>query len=441
MTPTPSRILRLFTTSALLTTGLGALGTACLSRPIDPLEARTTFTTQSMLPRSNIDKIDILFVIDDSGSMGDKQSVLAQAVPDLITTLANPPCTATDGSYVSSPADPLSDCPKGSHRDFKAIHDIHLAVISTDLGARGGTGSCDKDGLGAGAKPLVATPDDGTLPSVDGKGFLAWDPAGAAPGDGRYDDIQALAKDLEKIVRGVGQAGCGLEAPLESWYRFLVDPKPFTTVSIDKDNYRASVAGDDTELKAQREAFLRPDSLVAIVMLTDENDCSFQSTGFGHITNTPHGPGEFLRARSECAVDVNDPCCAPCSQTMANCQADPQCQSPESPFHQKSNLGCFDQKRRFGMDLLYPVSRYVDALTKEEVPSSDGTTGVNRLLVSKDGLHRGLDRIFLTGIVGVPWQLIARDPSDLGQGFQSAEELAATGTWDALTLSESGAGS
>jgi hypothetical protein len=256
MTTNPSRILRLFTTSALLTVGLGALGTACLSRPIEPLDTRTTFTTQSLLPRSNIDKIDILFVIDDSGSMGDKQSVLAQAVPDLITTLANPPCTATDGSYVSSPADPLSDCPKGSHRDFKAIDDIHLAVISTDLGARGGTGSCDKDGLGAGAKPLVGTPDDGTLPSVDGKGFLAWDPAGAASGDGRYDDIQALAKDVEKIVRGVGQAGCGLEAPLESWYRFLVDPKPFTTVSVDKDNYRASVAGDDTELKAQREALV-----------------------------------------------------------------------------------------------------------------------------------------------------------------------------------------
>jgi hypothetical protein len=36
--------------------------------------------------------------------------------------------------------------------------------------------------------------------------------------------------------------------------------------------------------------------------------------------------------------------------------------------------------------------------------------------------------VLLGGIVGVPWQDIARDPSDLTQGFRNAEELADGGT-------------
>ena len=40
--------------------------------------------------------------------------------------------------------------------------------------------------------------------------------------------------------------------------------------------------------------------------------------------------------------------------------------------------------------------------------------------------------VMLGGIVGVPWQDIARDPSNLGAGFKSPDELLASGTWDAI---------
>ncbi len=46
-----------------------------------------------------VEKVDLLFAIDNSASMGDKQGLLATAVPVLVSRLLNPNCvdtTATD---------------------------------------------------------------------------------------------------------------------------------------------------------------------------------------------------------------------------------------------------------------------------------------------------------------------------------------------------------
>ena len=53
-------------------------------------------------------------------------------------------------------------------------------------------------------------------------------------------------------------------------------------------------------LLAQRQAFLRPDSLVAVIMLSDENDCSIAVGGSSWIvgnTRRPMNRGEFYRWR------------------------------------------------------------------------------------------------------------------------------------------------
>ena len=39
----------------------------------------------AVLRGQSVDKVDLLFMIDNSSSMGDKQALLAQAVPDLVT--------------------------------------------------------------------------------------------------------------------------------------------------------------------------------------------------------------------------------------------------------------------------------------------------------------------------------------------------------------------
>ena len=78
-------------------------------------------------------------------------------------------------------------------------------------------------------------------------------------------------------MSGIGESGCGLEAQLESAYRFLSQPDPWASVKLDQANQAAYVGVDDT-LLAQRKAFLRPDSLVVVVMLTDEDDSSAEES-------------------------------------------------------------------------------------------------------------------------------------------------------------------
>src|SRR5262245_39104248 len=76
-----------WTTGALM---LGAAGAGCLARPVgkQPPTTKTNFT--STVSQQAVDKVDLLFAIDNSASMGDKQEILADAVPDLINGLLKP---------------------------------------------------------------------------------------------------------------------------------------------------------------------------------------------------------------------------------------------------------------------------------------------------------------------------------------------------------------
>lgn len=412
----------------------GAIAPACLDRPIEPIDPRTTGRYESTLTQSKVSKIDILLSIDDSGSMADKQAMLAAAVPRLVTALANPPCLDDGGAVAHQPEGPLEACPAGSFREFEPVVDIHIGIVSSSLGGAGGLHCAAQNDRGH----LIARidPEDGTVEAetFDDLGFLVWAPEEPSPEPGAFADMAALGAQLEQMIVGVGQEGCGYEAQLESWYRFLVDPRPYDEVVYDEaarqDNYVKgnTLEGVDEVLLAQRRGFLRPDSLVAIVQLSDENDCSFRHAGVGWLTAHVNLLKRY-KARSECAIDENDPCCLPCGRGDDACPADPTCDEAPSADHGLANLTCFDQKRRFGLDLLEPIDRYVDGLTKAEIADRDGNVVPNPLFVGEDGSLRTNDRVFFAGIVGVPWQVIARNPDDIGEGLQTAEEMADRGTW------------
>jgi hypothetical protein len=409
----------------------GIVAPACLSRPLERIEPKNTVTISDIRTQSRIDKIDLLLAIDDSSSMSDKQRILAVAVPDLVSGLVNPPCRDAEGAPIATD-DPLAECPEGTRREFEPVLDIHIGIISSNLGARGSEWAQSGCVLDDNAQLLSRLPDGGQQATFEDKGFLVWEPTSEAPEAGLYGDAALLNSDLAAMVEGVGQEGCGYEAQLESWYRFLVDPNPYESVAIDPDTNRTVMTGTDTELLAQRKEFLRPDSLVAIVMLTDENDCSYRADSYGYFTtgNTSGRGIMTLKARSECAANPNDPCCAPCGHEPESCPADPLCEDLTQEREQTlTNLTCIDQKRRYGIDLLYPIERYVAGLSQDQIADRDGELHRNPLLVSEDGLHRGTDRVFFAGIVGVPWQLIARDPADLTKGFQNADEREEAGTW------------
>lgn len=303
-------------------------------------------------------KIDLLFVVDDSTAMGDKANLLAGSVNTLL-------------------------------RRVVTGRDVHVGVISSSLGTFGGNVCASTGPQNKLAHLSTSGPDGAPVPGA-ASGFLSY-------GGGGSTDVDALAADTGSLLRGVGENGCGLEAQLESAYRFLVQPDPWASVVVNAFN-QAEYVGLDAELLAQRKAFLRPDSLVVVLMLTDEDDSSPDPRsvgGQGWAFAAQQFPGSTVfrqdgrtttapRATSACAVDPGSADCtscgfaATCNPSDAPClkvKADPECQvngGYYGPAEDPMNVRFHRMKQRFGIDPQFPISRYVDGFTKQRAPSRDG---------------------------------------------------------------------
>src|SRR5258706_14377612 len=100
----------------------GAAVTAgCLDRPVAPAVPRTSNVYADEIRQTAVDKIDMLFMIENSISMADKQAILADAVPLLMQRLITPICVRScvakdnctpaqekDGIPVGGSADPVT---------------------------------------------------------------------------------------------------------------------------------------------------------------------------------------------------------------------------------------------------------------------------------------------------------------------------------------------
>ena len=422
-----------------LCTAVSMVASACMSRPVGTTEPQTSNLYVEPIRNDVIDKIDLLFMIDNSGSMGDKQELLAKAVPQLVERLVIPRCL-NDANEVRRRTAFDEACPAGFAPEFRAVNDIHIAVITSSLGAHGAANpQCVAQSPGDDhARLLPSVRMD--LTSYANSGFLAWDPLQklVPPGE---KDFAKLGGEFGNMVQKAGEDGCGFEASLESWYRFLIDPEPPLQINATGTGGRSVATGIDMELLAQRAAFLRPNSLVSIVMLTDENDCSIIDEEFGNFL--ANSKANMPRATAACAKDPNDRCCLPCTvdgvpDGCTPIASDAACllgkELPKTEDNQ--NMRCLQNKRRFGYDFLYPTSRYVDALTQLQVRRrSDGQMVDNPLFASVPGVPRrtqGL--VYLAGIVGVPWQDIADDASQTGPGLRylDAKQLTEQKRWDVI---------
>ncbi|WP_437674687.1 hypothetical protein [Sorangium sp. So ce131] len=457
-------------TASLLIGGTGSVF-GCLDRPIAPNEPRTTATIVERLTQSSVDKIDLVLAIDNSGSMADKQDILALAIPDLVSGLVNPVCVhAEDPSQPVQEVDsPNDDCPANYKREFEPIKDIHIGIISSSLGGHGAS-SCpvsaniSNNDFGRLLARETETSAVNDLPTYLGLGFLAWDPDQKLAGmpevpdanDGEADIERDSANDLNDtslvgqltaMVKGTGQSGCGFEAQLESVYRFLVDPEPYQEIVVE--NNLAVRKGRDETVLQQRKDFLRPSSLLAIIMLTDENDCSIREESRNYLVAETRNNFRLWRPRSECAANPNDKCCRSCNQDPPEgCPEDPTCVGPDGKAAKLTaeedpvNSRCWDQKRRFGFDFLYEIDRYTKAFTEVQLTDHAGHTFQNPIFSDllpndQDTNVRDPGLVFFAGIVGVPWQDIARqtaegvpdllrgldkDGNPVG-GFKNADEL------------------
>jgi hypothetical protein len=436
-----------------------ALAVACGGKTVVTPLPGWTFPGPHGTTEQHIDKVDLLFAIDGSASMGDAQGLLAQAVPVLVNRLMAPNCVDATGIACTNAAQcsslgpgaqcelsagsgrcwvPSSGgaCPAGTKQEFPPVHDLHIGIVSSSLGGGGSPDVCvttandpshqdDEGHLLNRTKPANAGGPEGAISNakpLDGTGgnFLAWLPMSNPSNAGKtlpnvtaYGDGQQaqLLTDFQSLVTGVQNHGCGLQAPLESWYRFLVQPDPYDSIVVGSGAVPpAKLEGVDATLLKMRHDFLRPDSLVAIVQLTGRDERwsdPLWGGGYGWTARTQNFPGGLgqgvgPRGTSECDAPVdpnkvantgpNNPDCTSCAFTGSKpvsgqpIASDPNCLScaagascPQKGWYTPQQDGLNvrytdDMKRRYGLDPQWSVQRYVDGLTLGRVPDRDNET-------------------------------------------------------------------
>ncbi|MCB9596089.1 MAG: hypothetical protein H6719_25430 [Sandaracinaceae bacterium] len=216
-----------------------------------PPEAGCAEVRMGVRPPSDVPQVDLLFVIDDSRSMAQEQELLAESAPLFVRTLASGDLDG-DGSL-----------------DFPPVTDLQVGVISTDLGwvrLRGdelvATSCLSPDGVPGGRDGLLQ-PIDPTRVGCEGmptQFFLRYS-------DG--DSIDAFERSFG-CMASLGVDGCGFEQPLEAALKAL-------TPSTSPVRFLGDAVGHGDSLNA---GFLRPGSILAIVVVSDEDDVSVADASF-----------------------------------------------------------------------------------------------------------------------------------------------------------------
>ncbi|UJR87088.1 hypothetical protein [Sandaracinus amylolyticus] len=193
--------------------------------------------------------VDLLLVVDSSGSMAEEQDSLVRQLPRLVGELVDPP--DRDGDR---------------QPDWPAITDLHVGVITPDLGSGGfEVPSCAAGRFG------VRFGDDAVLRETSSVSECsATYPPVFEFGAG--DDPDVFAAEVACVAR-VGTAGCGFEQPLEAALKAVSPstPQPYTAPDYVPPTF---VEGTSGHADGANAGFLRDDSLLAVVILTDEEDCS-----------------------------------------------------------------------------------------------------------------------------------------------------------------------
>lgn len=219
---------------------------AAVDAPPDaPADPRQIVAEVRATPNNNL---DLLFVVDDSPSMQDKQNNLAVNFPNFINV--------------------LNTLPGG-------LPNLHLGVVTTDMGTKGSEDASPGPAIGQiGVGGCSGTGDSGNLQISN------------APVSGTFiSDIKetnntrtrnytgTLTDAFSLMARGIGAGGCGFEQPLAAMKAAL--------------NNNPANAG-----------FLRPDAVLGVVFVTDEDDCSIRhATMLGPESATLGPLGSFRCAR------------------------------------------------------------------------------------------------------------------------------------------------
>lgn len=249
------RSMTRYASVVLLCAGLSSVGcfeSSITLRPACGATAEESNISIALAGSTPANKVDLLLVIDDSGSMAQEQQSVADQFPRLARILAT------------------GDRDLDGVADFAPVSDLHIGVVTTDMGVGGfeGIPTCGAGTTAGGAM----FGDDGILVTRGNTGVdgcMASYPAFLQfrPGDHPTDLPDALAQfgaDGSCVVQP-GTSGCGFEQPLEAALKALTPSSNTGTLF-----FGPSLGHGDVE----NDGFLRADSVLAIVVVTDEEDCS-----------------------------------------------------------------------------------------------------------------------------------------------------------------------
>jgi hypothetical protein len=319
--------MRTLNRAAVATLACVLCSTGCLDRELKALNPCLVSSVSRKVAVNNIDKVDLLFMVDNSNSMAEEQSALKQQFPKMIQVLTTGMRSADD------------------QNPFPPAKDLHLGVVSSDMGAFGqmNVQGCNMDGGDDGRLKHVSTNGAGCQAAYPS--FLAY--TASASGAAATD----IATDFGCIAE-LGTGGCGYEQQMEAPFKALwpstysdamgnlVTPNPYTFVGPITTG-RGDLQPPEGAAGFVRSAANGGISLLAITIVTDEEDCSSQVTDHFRV-----------------ATSANDPLA----------QQGPQ-------------VRCLDNPQN-----LYPTSRYIDGFK---------------------ALRAGYDKLVVfAAIVGVPTDLV-----------------------------------
>ena len=240
-------------------------------------------------------ELDVLLAVDNSNSMTEEQASLAAEIPRMARVFAT---GDLDGDGV---------------QDVPAVRSVRIGTVSSDMGTGGYTvPTCARSDFGDDA--VLWTAGNTTI-----AGCMASYPQYAELGAG------ASSSELDAFVQQVactatiGIGGCGFEQQLESVIKAI-------TPSTAPMTFFRGTSGHADGVNA---GFLRSSSILATIVMTDENDCSASDPEIFNPTSATYG-----------ATDLN--------------------------------LRCFEHQST----ALHPVRRYADALRASRSDPRDVVFGL-----------------------------------------------------------------
>jgi hypothetical protein len=182
--------------------------------------------------------VDVLVVVDDSNSMLEEQQALTVAFPELVRQLVT------------------GDLEPDGERDFPPAQDLHVGVVTTDMGSGGNEipGCADPDFGDDGRLRSEPSPSGPSVCEESYPTFLEFEAGGAL----------SRFRESFTCVAMAGVDGCGFEQPLEAALKAL-------TPSTVETRFHAGTAGHGDGANA---GFLRDESVLVVLLVTDEDDCS-----------------------------------------------------------------------------------------------------------------------------------------------------------------------